>query len=236
MYRGSDIPRLLAVAGLALLAACSDATGPAPGLTPTLARPQLIGPAEMPEHVRQAVNVKRLRQTQDSVVVDFIVTSQGGWFIAGLNAVYFPPNSICNPATTSYGPTEWDKPCSPANRAVAIRGRAGTAAGNRSWMQFDTDLRFVPSDDPAHWVRIYMWSQSATGARPADAARRERAFNILWVPSLGAAPVDESLADPTLATQVYWGSGIVTRRVKHFSGYQVGEGYVQEEGISQQAW
>lgn len=228
MHRGSDIPRVCAVAGFALLAACSDAAAPDAPTTPTLARPALAAPPAMPANVRNAVYVTAVATTKDSVVVDFVVTPTGGWFVVGYNAVYFPPNSICEPTTSGYGPDAWDRACAPATRPIAVRGRAGTSMNNRGWIHFDTDLRFVPSSDPASWVRIYMWTSEVQRSRPADAATREQAYEILWVPQPGARPVDESLTDSTLATQVLWGTGIVTRRVKHFSGYQVGNGFVDE--------
>ena len=237
MFRGSDIPRILAVAGIALLAACSDATAPTESATPSLSQraAAAAAPAEMPTSVRQAIYVTNVATTKDSVVVDFVVTPSGGWFVVGYNAVYFPPNSICEPTTSSYGPTTWDRPCTPASGPVAIRGRAGSAPGNRGWIHFDTDLRFVPTSDPARWVRIYMWTQVVQRSAPADSAAVERQFDIFWVPTPGATPVDESLTDPTLKTSVYWGSGIVSRRVKHFSGYQVGNGYVEDAGTATDA-
>lgn len=228
MFRHSDIPRrLLAVAAIAALTACSDATAPE---RPTLRPTATLGPA-MPASVQAAVTVTRLQRTTDSVVVDFTVDRNGGWFVVGYNAVYFPPNSICEPATSGYGPGKWDRPCAPASRPVAIRGRAGAGANDRGWIHFDTDLRFVPSSNPDRWVRIFMFTPSVQQQRPADAAEREQAFKIFWVPSIGTGRVDESKDDPTLATRVLWGTGLVTRRVKHFSGYQVGNGYVEDAGM-----
>lgn len=228
MFRASDIPRLLAVASIAALAACSDATAPS---RPTLDRSANLGPA-MPASVQAAVTVTNRQNTTDSVVVDFTVDRNGGWFVVGYNAVYFPPNSICEPSTSGYGPDTWDRGCTPASRPVAIRGRAGAGLNDRGWIHFDTDLRFVPSSNPDRWVRIYMWSEKVKQPKPRDAMEQERAFKILWVPELGAKGIDEARADATLETHVLWGTGIVTRRVKHFSGYQVGNGYVEDASVS----
>lgn len=220
MFRGSDIPRLLAVAGIAVLAACSDSTAPA--AKPTLARPALAAPMA-PASVRSDVVINALNLTDDSLLVDFTVTPSGGWFVAGVNAVYFPPNSICEPTTSGYGADLWDAPCEPATGPVQIHGRAGLHS-EVGWIQFDEDLRFVPSEDPNQWVRIYMYSDEVRGDQPADFLEREAAYGIVWMPAPGAAAVDEAQADSTLRTQVQWGSGLVTRRVKHFSGYQVTNG------------
>jgi len=34
------------------------------------------------------------------------------------NAITFPQGSLCDPYTSSYGPTEWDQPCDVASRAL----------------------------------------------------------------------------------------------------------------------
>ena len=225
MHRGSDIPRLLVIAGIVLLAACSDSTAPA---TPKLARPSLVTPVAAPEAVVNAIHVHSMRRTNDSVFAEFTVDRNGGWFVAGYHAVYFPPNSICEPATSGYGVDKWDAPCTPARGRVTIHARAGLRANGRGWIVFEEDLRFVPSSNPDKWVRLYMYSDELRGQRPVDAALKERAYQISWIPTTGADPVDESLGDPTLTTQVLWGTGLATRRVKHFSGYQVTNGFAEE--------
>jgi hypothetical protein len=213
-------PRLLAVAALVALAACSDATAPTAASLPEPPAP----PASV---VNPAVYLNAIARTDDSIVVDFTVTPSGGWFAIGYNAVYFPPNAICEPATSGYGPDTWDAPCTPATRPIRVRGRTGATIHNRGWVHFDTDLRFVPTSDPAQWVRIYMWSRELRGPQPQGLAAQDeitQRYHILWVPTPGAAPVDDALDDATLRTQVLWGTGLVTRRVKHFSGYVVGSG------------
>ena len=154
MHRGSDIPRLLAIASIALLAACSDST--APTAAPKLTRPALVAPVEAPEAVVNQIHVTAMRKTQDSVFAEFTVDRNGGWFVAGYHAVYFPPNSICDPATSGYGVDKWDTPCQPARGKVTIHARAGLRANGRGWIVFEEDLRFVPSSSPDKWVRLYM--------------------------------------------------------------------------------
>lgn len=226
MHRGSDIPRILAIASIALLAACSDST--APTATPKLTRPALVAPVPAPEAVVNAIHVNVMRKTADSIFAEFTVDKNGGWFIAGYHGVYFPPNSICEPSTSSYGVGTWDTPCQPARGKVTIHARAGLRSNGRGWIVFEEDLRFVPSSNPDKWVRLYMYSDEIRGNRPVDAVLKEKAYQISWVPSRDADPVDESLDDATLATQVLWGTGLVTRRVKHFSGYQVTNGITEE--------
>lgn len=221
MLRGSDIPRRLAIAGCALvLAACS---ADAPTAVPAT-----------PAQPSSAVIITGASTTDDSVFVEFEVTPSGGVFTLGRNSVWFPANSICDPATSSYGVGEWDAPCTPATTPVRIRARMGTGGrgGDRSWVHFEPELRFVPASAPSRWVILYMWTPDAKKARPRNevrAAAIEEKYKIWWVPGWGQAPVDESLDDPTLRTVVLWGSGFVYRRVKHFSGFQVGVGFASEE-------
>src|SRR5687768_10882708 len=109
MFRGSDIPRVIIVGGFLLLGACSsDAPTTAPAA---------------PKATKADVIVEATTTTEDSIIVNLRVTPTGGWYAIGKSGVYFPPNSICEPATTSYGPTEWDKPCTPATRDIHIVAR-----------------------------------------------------------------------------------------------------------------
>ena len=229
MRPGSDIPRrLLAVAALALLAACAGDGATAPS-TPAASR--LPAPPLPPAAVNPAVYVNGITYTTDSVFVTFTVTPSGGWFMVGYNAVYFPAYAICEPSTSGYGPSTWDRSCTPTTRNIQIRARAGRGINDRGWVQFDTDLRFVPSLDPNRWVRLYMWTSDVQRQRPADYLWQESKYKIYWRPDGTDALVDEAQADPTLETQVLWGTGLVTRRVKHFSGYQVSNGFVSDDAV-----
>lgn len=221
MPRGSDIPRLLAVAGCAIVLAACGADAPT------------AAPAS-PAQPSNAVILTGATATRDSVFVEFYVTPTGGTFTLGRNNVWFPPNSICDPATSSYGVGEWDEPCTPATTPVRIRARMGTGGkdGHKNWIHFEPELRFVPSADPSGWVILYMWTPDAKKGMPKNpgrAAAIAEKYKIYWLPGWGVEPVDESLEDPTLETVVLWGSGYVYRRVKHFSGFQVGVGFASEE-------
>ena len=209
MSRGSDIPRVWLVGGFLLLGACSTDS-------PTTA-------PSAPAKVSADVIVEATTTTVDSIVVNLRVTPSGGYYSIGRSGVYFPPNSICEPATTSYGPTEWDKPCTPAKGDVHITARTANN-GARSFIHFSPDLRFVPSANSDNWVYIYMYSADVKRA-PADQrqALLDR-YRIYWVPTGSMVPVDESLLDPSLATSIQWNAGWVYRRIKHFSGYQIGVG------------
>lgn len=131
----------------------------------------------------------------------------------GEHKVVFPAGSICDPATSSYGPTEWDAPCAPLTQPITINADTMTVNGH-PYLRFSPDLRFVPSANSKQWVMLYMKDPAASDPTLAPTLR------MLWDAPDGTL-IDETLSDPTLATHVEGSSSIVYRRVKHFSGFLV---------------
>jgi hypothetical protein len=156
---------------------------------------------------------------QDSGAVDITVTPAGGSFALGPHSITFPANAICDPTVSSYGVTEWDKPCKPARQEIQIHAEIRRLHG-REWVDFTPALRFVPTDDPSRFVWLYMSSHAALGTSHANE------FNLLYSKQLDGAGIDETPNDASLRTYVSPRDGIVFRRIKHFSGYQVGAGCV----------
>ena len=153
----------------------------------------------------------------DSTSATFTVTPSGGVFSMGPHHLYFPSRAICDPATSTYGTTEWDKPCEALSTPITIRAEVRVTNGV-PWVYFTPNLRFVPSSYPTRWVWLYLESR-----QPIDYADLDR-FTILWFSEVGAVAIDESLSDPTLRTHIWPETGLVYRRIKHFSGYQVHDG------------
>ncbi|HVE79255.1 MAG TPA: hypothetical protein VNA89_10360 [Gemmatimonadaceae bacterium] len=193
--------RLAAVASVALAAACGEpTTAPATSRMPKGA-PSL-------DVIVDAMSV-------DSTAADFTVTPSGGLFTMGPHAVFFPANSICDPATSSYGPDQWDAPCEPAAEPVQIHAEVRRAPDGSEYVDFTPNLRFAPTEDSNNYVWILM--KVAAAQNTADPSR----FPILYAPHLGAEGIDEAASDPTQVTYVHVPSGVVFRRIKHFSGYAV---------------
>ena len=187
---------------LAVLAACSDhATAPTGDAVP-MAPPRL--------------DVIVDYMAPDSTSADITVTSTGGSFTLGAHTVVFPANSICDPATSSYGPGTWDEPCLPATEPIKIHAEV-RGKNSRAWIDFTPALRFVPTTDPSQYVMIYMRSKDAAHANEFN----KRRFGILYMPAIGELGISEAEDDPTLITYVSPSRGIVYRRIKHFSGYNV---------------
>lgn len=153
----------------------------------------------------------------DNSSADIRVMPSGGWFVIGRHAVHFPRRAICE-LGSSYGPTEWDKPCEPARGPVDFHVEVMKDADGRTWLDVTPAARFVPSSRKSGWVMLYMW----TGLDSEILRHSEPP--ILWSPAFGVPGIDESLEDPTLRTRYMPGTSIAYRRIKHFSGYNVGVG------------
>ena len=214
----SNLTRLGLAGGLILLAACSAADQVASPKLRKIQRPE--GAPSLDVIVNSIA--------PDSDAADFTVTPSGGTFVLGAHAVYFPANSICDPAVSSYGPGEWDAPCSPLDQPIDIHAEVRRTADGQSWLDFTPSLRFVPSDDPNQsvWVLMKLNSDATEG--------NYRSFGIRWAPQflVSEGQVDESLQDPSLRTYIDLQRDVVFRRIKHFSGYVVGDGLSDAGGLA----
>ena len=160
---------------------------------------------------------------EDSASADFTVTPSGGVFNLGPHAIYFPANAICDPATSSYGPTEWDAPCDVLTGPIRFHAEIREVDG-RSYVDFTPAVRFVPTNDPANSVWLYM-KTSALSADPDSAMSVLRRMSVLYSAAIGDLGINEALNDPSLRTYVWLDGGIAFRRIKHFSGYNVYDGW-----------
>ncbi|HKG91637.1 MAG TPA: hypothetical protein VKA84_07100 [Gemmatimonadaceae bacterium] len=204
-------------------AACSDAPTAAPESTTAATLP-------VP---RAAIYVDYMDTVSAVKSADITVTPEGGWFQLGKTGVYFPANTICDPAKSTYGTTEWDKSCTVIRKPIKIHAELDTL--NSSWIVFKPDLRFRPSANSDNWVYLFMYTPTLEG-KYADASELEGKWKINWLPGNGLPAVDESLLDKTLRTRQYKNTGYVYRRVKHFSGYMValGRSVTLEEGSGEE--
>jgi hypothetical protein len=143
---------------------------------------------------------------------DFTVSPWGGVYRVGNHAVVFPAHSVCDPATSSYGPDTWDSPCAASQQGIRVHAEVRNQDG-RTWIDFSPELRFVPSSNPTRWVWLFMNTPQARGALDLST------FNIVYAESIGGTTVNDAATDATLRTDVDPATGIAFRRIKHFSGY-----------------
>ena len=132
----------------------------------------------------------------------------------GPNWIYIPALSICDPATSGYGSETWDLPCTPLRRPVEVRVRWKHRGGHGS-VEFEPDLRFVPSPNQREWVILAIYDR-----KPLESED----YRILWETKSGKL-IDEAATDPTLRAYVDRRDNTVYRRIKHFSGYLVSAGF-----------
>jgi len=166
----------------------------------------------------------RDNKTNDVKSQDFTIDpTQPATIRAGDHVVQFPANSICDPATSGYGEDLWDAPCQPLTTPITIHATWNSKIGH-AYIDFQPALRFVPTADPAQYVRITMkdyWDLDPNYAYP-----------IYWLRPSDSAWVDEGVTDPTMTAITDLPGNKVSRRLKHFSGYLVGAGEVCDAWFS----
>jgi hypothetical protein len=131
------------------------------------------------------------------------------------HSVYFPNGELCDPAKSTYGPTEWNQPCTKAVRDLTVSVTAWIDANGHPYEDFSPSLRFLPTTNPTKFVILSLTD---------PAASVDLSMDILYCPSTTSACYDEAVNDPTLVTQHDPVTGKVWRRIKHFSGYNVAAG------------
>ena len=127
--------------------------------------------------------------------------------IGFLSKIDFPyqVGSICDPLLSSYGPGTWNDACVPLARNIIITAKTWLNAKGKLQTDFQPALRFVPG------------LQKSVGLLLKDAALAGTRIDFCTP----AGCVDESLADPSLATYLDANNKFVARIIKHFSGYTV---------------
>jgi hypothetical protein len=200
---------------LAALAGCREGVV-SPAERPIEA-PQAAAPAPLSAAPQGHPTLDLVGGLPDSASVDFDISPNGGIFDLGNHAVVFPAQSVCDPATSSYGPGTWDAPCTPLQTSIRVHAEVRRVNGQTA-VDFTPSLRFVPSDNPARWVWLVMYTPSAVGTSNLTE------FNILGESGFGAPTLDETIADSSLRTYVDTWQGTSLRRIKHFSGYALADG------------
>ena len=146
----------------------------------------------------------------------------------GKSRVVLPAGSICALGVSGYGPTMWDKGCNPQKKPFTITVLAAGTGTENAAIDFQPAMRFnplttvtmdfyVPELSPTssfQWTIFYCPTPSGQpGAR-------------LGTNLMRADPtcVDESLDDSSLAVVPDYQNSVLTRRLKHFSAYQLFRG------------
>jgi len=125
----------------------------------------------------------------------------------GDNVISIPAGAVCK-ADEYYALHQWDQPCKPVNHSIVFTATTFNNAAGAPYVEFQPAVRFSPDKE----VDLYL----RDGKRTTPGV-----LGIYWCPTVGAACVDESTTDGTLATSRVGTSSILVRRVKHFSGFVI---------------
>jgi len=206
---------LLVGAAAALAVACRDAVAPTRSVSP-------LSASASPSYSKGGTNSNR------TLLATLELSPNGGVYHVGDFDIVVPAGAVCDPETTKYGAKHWDDDCAVAKHNITVNVIAKKHANSVS-VDFQPDLRFRPS---AGWVTIQTntFSSLLTSNSIRELSPNSSFFQslaILYVPSGGSSRIDEvrSTGDGSMVTHVDLRTGIVWRRVKHFSGYLVSAGF-----------
>ncbi len=198
---------VLAISGVVVASsACStDATSPVP-----IAAPESAGFSKGPSTPSD---------TEDGDYTFTIDPRRDNYLTFGAHSLWLPANSVCDPATSSYGMGTWSDACSPLTTSLTITAKVRSASGGLPRVDFEPALRFNPAT--AAYLTFTVKGKSAKVAAEV---------RVLYCPnSTSKDCFDEALVDPSLQTVLDRPNKMVYRRIKHFSGYLVAERGFSEE-------
>ena len=161
----------------------------------------------------------------DTVVAEFTVSPWGGRYnvVYNLLKIDFPAGAICDIPTSSYGPTEWDKPCVPTTQSVRVKSKAWLDAQGHPHVDFQPAMRFSPT--LVNGVQLYL--KDPKGLFDPNAT--------IFYCATDTNCYDESLTDASLRTRYDAYNSMFYRRIKHFSGYNVTAGRAAEVSVEESA-
>ena len=216
--------RAALVVVVAIAAACSDAP---------IAPPAAQGPAFDIQALQPAASrgggpdggPAYKKDGDETVATLTIDPNVSRTYAFGEHWIYFPARSICDPATSGYGPTLWDTPCTALTQPIKVTVTWSNAGGH-ACARFSPELRFVPADADAsrRWVILSLHDHKRLNAASI--------YNVLYASNDLDGWVDESLSDPTLRAWLDPLHNSIVRRIKHFSGYWVTAGFDGIGGLS----
>jgi hypothetical protein len=196
-YRISTLT-LLVVAGVLLTACAGDSIKP-----PAVQKTSQVRTSPFTPTAAQ----KALVGVSDGTYSFVIDPSQDQSLSLGASHLDIPANAVCDLASSSYGVDHWDESCAAQTDTFTVTAVVRNAASDHPSVDFEPALRFSPDKN----VNLYLY---VTNDATLDASRLVKYCNA-------DGCVDESIADPSLASSVDLVNRVVFRRIKHFSGYVV---------------
>jgi len=155
----------------------------------------------------------------------FTLTASGGSFnIGDFYTLTVPANAVCV-LSSSYGPGTWDQSCETlgAGQRVQVTATYGFANGGPV-VDFKPDLRFNPNTPVTLSTSMYASILTTFRGFYESNPSALRYFGIYYTEDMGVSGQTDAALDPSLATHINLRTGLVWRRIKHFSGYNVATG------------
>ena len=205
---------LLAAASIGIVLACSD-NGVGPPSSGSRLSPGAALRRELPVTAR----------ADAPEVYSFEISPNGGVVTLGDRfTLTIPANAVCDPSSSSYGLGHWDESCTVIDRTIKVTAKIWENE-TRVIVDFSPSLRFEPSA---------VVTMSTSLLAPVLAGRYDLAatpgalsqYELLYSPDLGKTQIREpkELGDPSLVTHINLTTGVIWRRIKHFSGYVTAQG------------
>ena len=172
---------------------------------------------DAPSLARQQETVETSSLTyQDTTITVFFVdpTVSQSYSVGRIHKLWLRAGAICNPLTSSYGPSHWDDPCDPLTIPMLVTAKSWIDANGHPYIDFSPNLRFRPVGTKRASAELFMKDRNAS---------IDPTTKILYCSSNGSC-IDESIDDPSLATRFDLPNGFVYRKIKHFSGYNITAG------------
>jgi hypothetical protein len=207
--------RLATTLAAAVLAGCADAPTAAPAFSASAAPSRATSSTTTTSTTSTTTTTSSgtTSGTSSATVTVTVYPNSTVTMTVGDHRLKLPAGTICAP-TSSYGASEWDKPCATSTGGVTITAKASVNASGHARVDFSPRLRFKPNAS-GQVVTLYLLDKEAAAAR---------GFTVLYCADGAVICIDESATDASVATKVDATNGFLYRRLKHFSGYSIGVG------------
>ena len=204
MMFGTKITRTsLALVAAAALAACSDSI-----TTPAASTSSESASALRPSAAHLTVGTTSVTTFWIDPRVDNVYQSVEG------HRLVIPANSICQVGTSGYGAAYWNQSCTAASAPIQFTFTTTTNDSGYSNLTVKPDVRFSPSKQV--WV---FFKDAVAASTPGLVIKYCNLENV------ATGCVDEGITDSDLATLRDPAQGVIYRRLKHFSGYNIVFGF-----------
>ena len=156
--------------------------------------------------------------------IKFIFSRAAGSAQLGEFTLTWEANSVCEQDNSGYGWEFFRKACQAENEDVEMTAKVWTENG-RTYVDFHPDIRFSPDKN----VKLSVVRDEIIGRRKLSRKLMLR-YNIYYTHRIGDTRyyIDEAWFDPEQQTQYDTQTGVVSREIRHFSGFVIRTGYDDE--------